>query len=496
MRQVLVAGCGPAGMMAAIAAAEAGAAVTVLEGMEKPGKKLLMTGSGRCNLSNMDVKLPQSYYSLEEDLAESPAGLPSQDGGDGPGMTDGAALTARDFTHLVFRQFSQKQTLDFFHSIGLLTVEKNGYVYPYTNQASSVLNLLLARLKALGVKLKFSEKILALTPSDTEEGWNVHTQTWTYRCDHLILCCGSQACSATGSDGGGYLLAGQAGHSVTPVVPALTALIGRGSIFSACAGVRCHAQVTLLATANGSERETVQSATSSQAGHEAVRSASSPQAGREIARSASSSRAEQGAAHSGAAWTVLAEDAGELQWTENGISGIVVFQVSRFAAAALACGRKVRVLLDLLPDMPERDLQSYLLHLAALHKDTSISDAFSGILPQKLLEALFGQLRLRPGMRAGDFTEVHCSNLVHAVKDFALPVTGTRDFDQCQVCAGGVRLAEVDPRTMRSRITPHLSFAGEILDIDGPCGGYNLQWAWSSGYVAGKYAAEDVLEIL
>ncbi len=447
MRQVLIAGCGPAGMMAAITAAKAGAAVTVLEGQEKPGKKLLMTGSGRCNLSNRDPHLAGSYYSVEEDLSGE----------------EGHPSLLQSLTRQVFQQFSVVDTLNFFHRLGLLTVEKNGGVYPYTNQAGSVLSLLLTRMRSLGVKCKFSEKVLACEPKG--DGWMVHTQTWSYPCDHFILCCGSQAVPSTGSDGSGYALAQYAGHTLTPVLPGQTALFARGAFLSSCAGVRCHAKVTLFASAPESEEVP----------------AARENAGREEARKHKRT----------GAWQVIAEDTGELQWTEYGISGIVVFQVSRFAAEILYCGGRAKVQLDFVPEMGEQELYRYLSELAALDPHSPAAEVFSGILPRKLLEMIFGQLRLRTGVIAGEFSEVVCSNFVHAVKGFDLPILGTKEFDQCQVCAGGVRLAEVDPKTLRSKLVPHLSFAGEILDVDGPCGGYNLQWAWSSGYVAGLHAAKE-----
>ena len=439
MKRIIVAGCGPAGMMAALAAAKEGASVTILEAMEKPGKKLLMTGNGRCNLTNMDPELPTRYFSAMEYEAQG---------------TEERRETV-SFAGRVFRRFSVENTLDFFHSIGLLTAEKNGCVYPYTNQASSVLELLLTELKRYKVKLKFSEKITRIERD--LGGWKVGTTGWTYPCDHLILCCGSRAVPVTGSDGSGYRLAASVGHVSIPPLPALTGLICRGNFFQACSGVRCHAQVTLLV------------ARTAHAGEEYGEASKVPSA----------------------KWLPVGSEIGELQWTENGISGIVVFQLSRFAALALNHREKVKAVLDFLPELSEQELYGYLQQITALHSQAMLGEALSGLLPKKLLEVLLGQLRIKPTSPAGDFGEVHCSNLVHAMKSFSLSVIGTRDFDQCQVCSGGIPLSQVDPATMISRQIPTFSFAGEILDMDGPCGGYNLQWAWSSGYVAGRAAARE-----
>lgn len=445
MKQIIVAGCGPAGMMAAIAAAREGAKVTILEGMEKPGKKLLVTGNGRCNLTNLDPELPEKYYSVQS--------------------------LSHDCQSNIFQQFSVQDTLNFFHELGLLTTDRNGYVYPYTGQASSVLDLLLAELKRLKVKLKFTEKIVKIeklkepaptngtagAKEDAENGeavWNVHTNSWTYTCDSLILCCGSKAAKNTGSDGSGYELARQLGHTVSMVVPSLTALTGKGKYFSACAGVRCPATVTLY-----------------------VECASKTSGKKEMSGSKEP------------LWQQAAQDTGELQWTDNGISGIVVFQVSRFASLALENGQKVKVELDLLPELSKEEVIDFLKKGSQQFPNISLAEVFSGLLPKKLLAVCLELNKLKQGAPAGNLTDEQCVRLTETMKQFTFPITGVRSFDQCQVCAGGVPLNEVDMETLESKKVSELYFAGELLDVDGPCGGYNLQWAWSSGYTAGKHAA-------
>lgn len=446
MKQIIVAGCGPAGMMAAIAAARAGAKVTILEGMEKPGKKLLVTGNGRCNLTNLDPALPEKYYSVQA-------------------LSDDYQNCKKDAAQMqlineIFRQFSVQDTLDLFHELGLLTTDRNGYVYPYTGQASSVLDLLLAELKRLKVKLKFTEKIEKIEKIEKREEaaaeWRVHTNSWTYTCDSLILCCGSRAAKNTGSDGSGYALARQLGHTVSTVVPSLTALTGRGNYFSACAGVRCPATVTLYV-----EHTTQSSGKKERFG------------GKEML------------------WQQAARDTGELQWTDNGISGIVVFQVSRFASLALEKGQTVKAELNLLPELSEEAVTNFLRKGCRQFPGISLAEVFSGLLPKKLLAVCLEMNRLKPGTPAGNLREEQSVRLAETMKKFVVPITGVRSFDQCQVCAGGVPLAEVDGETLESKKIPELYFAGELLDVDGPCGGYNLQWAWSSGYVAGKHAALD-----
>ncbi|MDD3795780.1 MAG: NAD(P)/FAD-dependent oxidoreductase [Lachnospiraceae bacterium] len=403
MKEILVIGCGPAGMMAAIWAARQGNRVTILEGMDRPGKKLLLTGNGKCNLTNQDPELVKRYHG-------APVGE-------------------------VLAQFSTGDTLDFFHSIGLMTADKNGCVYPYTGQSSSVLELLLAELKRLGVKLKFSEKIIRI--SGENETLAASTQSWSYRADRIILACGSRALPSTGSDGTGYLLAKQAGHSILPVLPALTSLQAGEKWIAACAGVRCPARVSIF-----------------------LENTSSP----------------------------AAAETGELQWTEYGISGIVVFQISRFASLALQRKQKVFVKLDLFPQMPEEELLSWLLQIGQNALETSISGAFSGILPKKLLTALLKEQGINPKTAMKQLSKQQLRDFTALAKEIRLTITGTKSFDQCQVCTGGVPMCEVTPDTLESRRMSGLYLAGELLDVDGPCGGYNLQWAWSSGYAAGFHA--------
>lgn len=438
-RQIIVGGCGPAGMMAAIAAARCGAQVTVLEGMEKPGKKLLLTGNGRCNLTNLDSGLPRKYRTVLDD----------------------PVLEKESVTEHIFRQFPVADTLDFFHSLGLLTTEKNGYVYPVTGQAGSVLELLLAEMRRLKIKLKFSEKIIQIKQSFPDAGgegkWLVQTGTWNYSCDRLILCCGSRAAETTGSDGSGYLLAKQAGHTIAPVLPALTALnTGNRRFLASCAGVRCPAKVSIYSCPDGKNKTGIREKT-----------------------------------WAGPAEKLQAEDSGELQITENGISGIVVFQVSRYAVLALNRGEKVQAVLDLLPELSAEELERYLIQTARRWSgsDVSVLTALSGLLPRKLLAAVLEDLKIRPGSPAANLTMAQTGQLVQKIKALKLSVSGSRSFSQCQVCTGGVPLSEVYPDTLESRKAAGLYFAGELLDVDGPCGGYNLQWAWSSGFAAGHAAA-------
>ena len=338
------------------------------------------------------------------------------------------------FAKSVIEQFPPEKTLDFFHGLGLLTTDRSGYVYPYTNQASSVLEVLLTEVRRLKIKVKLSEKIERIF---REEGqWKVQTATWTYPCDSLILCCGSKCMPQTGSDGSGYMLAASAGLSVHTPSPALTPLLCEGKFLSSLAGVRCHARVTLLR-------------------------------GREVP---------------------VASECGELQWTKYGISGIAVFQLSRHVSCA-SKSERFAAEIDLLDPYSDDEMLSMLRTRALALQQEKVSSVLRGILPEKLIPVIQEKAKIPAKMTCAALDKKSIDALLHTCRAFRLTITGTKDFDTCQVCAGGVGLSALSPETMECRSVPGLYFAGELLDVDGPCGGYNLQWAWSSGYVAGRHAA-------
>lgn len=393
MKKVIIVGAGASGLMAAIAAARQGAAVTVLEQMEKPGKKLLVTGNGRCNLTNKKAPEKDTYRGA------------------------GEAFVSR-----VLGQFPVERTLEFFHGLGLLTRERDGYVYPYTDQAGSVLEVLMQEIRRLKVKMKYKERVTEIRRIG--EGIAVHTATWKYVCDAVILCAGGRAAAQTGSDGSGYELAKKCGHSVRPVYPALVPLKVQGSIPRMLSGTRNYVNLTL--EIDGKTRY---------------------------------------------------QDSGELQWTDYGVSGIVVFQLSRFAAEAIGEKRDARLHVDMMPEYSEAEIMKLLEHKSARFPERSGAELLAGLWKEKTIRAF---LKLY-----GNNRKNFCENAVSFIKDLTLEVTGTKTFEMAQVCAGGVPEEELCAETLESRIFPGLYLAGELLDVDGACGGYNLQWAWSSGYLAG-----------
>ncbi len=396
MRRIVIVGAGASGMAAAITAARLGCAVTLLEAMEKPGKKLLLTGSGKCNLTNRHV---------------SPACYPG--GG--------------SFAEGILRQFSPLETLSFFRGIGLLATERNGGMYPVTGQASSVLDVLLLELARQKVRLKCREKVLAIEKQG--DGFSVRTAGWAYQADAVILSAGSMAAPQTGSDGSGYQLAASLGHRIQKPLPALVPLKVKEGWAKALAGIRMPAAVTLRCQESG---------------------------GRAFA------------SHT---------QAGELQWTDYGISGIAVFQVSRHAVRALDEGRRVLADCDLLPLLSEGKLLEHLQKRQDLFWGRP-AYWLSGILPHKAIAPVLSQAN---GASPGE--------IAAQIKHCRLTICGAKDFARAQVCQGGVDCAQFCEKTLESRFVPGFYCTGELLDVDGICGGYNLQWAWSSGFAAGRAAA-------
>ncbi|MCM1122973.1 MAG: aminoacetone oxidase family FAD-binding enzyme [Eubacterium sp.] len=448
-RKIAVVGGGAAGMMAAIQAAWLGAQVTIYEGNDRVGKKILSTGNGKCNFSN--ERMGEDYY-----------------------YGSGKALVDR-----VYKYFGVRETKKFFEGLGMRVKDRDGYLYPASGQASTVLDMLRYELERLRVRVHTEQKVTEIV---RQRGKLIVVTTGHKRemYDAVILACGGRAAPKTGSDGTGFLLARKLGHRIVPTVPALTALRCRGDFFKRIAGVRCDARLTL------------------QIDGEAVRS-----------------------------------ERGELQWTDYGISGIPVFQLSRLAAYALQDGRNVTVEISLLPDDMEKredeespvDKESlvdkenpkggrrdrleceenlaykekYAHEYRALEvfweqrwidQSSQTMERFVTGIVNKKIGMLFLKLSgIKETEQAGQVSQSRRERLEELFRSFMVTVEGTNSFEQAQVCAGGIDCLEVTEE-LESRLVPGLFFVGEILDIDGICGGYNLQWAWSSGCMAGRAAAK------
>ncbi len=336
------------------------------------------------------------------------------------------------------KQFPLADTLAFFEELGVLPLEKRGGYYPNSEQASAMLDVLRFEVERLGISVLSGRKVWKIEP--VKKGFrlfckNKEGQKTEIFGDKVILAAGSKASAVSGSDGSSYRLAKELGHRIIEPLPALVQLKCRESFYKGLAGVRLQAEVKLF----------------KEKGHK-----------------------------------LIASDRGEVQLTAYGVSGIPVFQISRFAAKALHEGEKLYLLLDFLPDMGEEAVYELLKKRQALHEKYSMEQFFIGMLHKKLAAVLLKRCQIAPAALCGDIDEARLKLLTEEIKAFKTEITATQGFEQAQVCCGGIDLRDVDGETLESCLVSGLYFAGECLDVDGACGGYNLQWAWASGYVAGQ----------
>lgn len=358
----------------------------------------------------------------------------------------------------IYQNYGVTETKAFFEGLGMRIKDRGGYLYPASGQASTVLDVLRYELEQLSVTIHTQQKVIAVVPlrngkdAGTDDGATspkgrirIETADHTKRdYDAVILACGGKAAPNSGSDGNGYILAEKLGHRIVPVVPALTALHCKETFFRRVSGVRCDADLTLYID-----------------GCETV------------------------------------SDRGELQWTEYGISGIPVFQLSRDAAYALRKKRSVSVRIDLMPDLPKDagngENDAFWNPRWERQSGQTMERFVTGLVNKKLGLLLLKLAGIGESERVCDVTDSRRKELTNLFRSLIVSVKGTNSFEQAQVSAGGVDCREVTPQ-LESRLAPGVYFAGEILDVDGICGGYNLQWAWSSGFTAGRAAAKQTVE--
>lgn len=405
VKRIIIVGGGASGLVAAIAAARNGAEVTIIEQKEILGKKILSTGNGRCNLTN-------EYMELECFRGDD-----------------------RSVVSEVLEQFGYKDTASFFEGLGVILKNRQGYIYPISDQASTILDVLCFEINRLNVHVVLEERVKDIKKIGTE--FSVTTNNTSYTCDAVILATGGKAASVLGSDGSGYDLAKSFGHTVSAVVPALVQLVGAGNYFKKVSGVRTNAEVKLFVNEE-----------------------------------------------------CVASDTGELQLTNYGISGIPVFQVSRYAAKALHDKKTVRAEIDFLPTMSEEELKKYIISRRETHGGRLAQEFFIGMLHSKLATMLLKEAYIPSHISANEIRDDKWDKLLDFIKHFQVEIVDTNSFEQAQVCAGGVRTSEINASTMESIYEKDLYLTGELLDVDGICGGYNLQWAWATGFIAGENAAK------
>jgi len=423
--RVIVIGAGAAGLMAAGQAAELGAATLLLEKKYRPGRKLRITGKGRCNLTNV---APISKFI-------------SHFGPNGR------------FLRQAFSRFFTPELVAFLKELGIRTVtERGGRIFPAGDQAQEIVDALVDWIEKRGVTLRTRTPVERLRVEGgrivgvqvshgsspmRETLTDRHTAERVYQADAVIVSTGGVSYPATGSTGDGYRLAKSVGHIIVPIRPALVPLETAGEVAPKLQGLSLR-NVTIRMWINGKKR---------------------------------------------------AEAFGEMLFTHFGISGPIILSLSRQIVDALHLHQRVILSVDLKPALDERKLDVRLLRDLETHGKQKFRTLLKGLLPRKLIPVCIDLTGI-PSDKAGhQITAGERKRLRMWLKDFRLEVTGHRPFTEAIITAGGVDTKEVDPRTMGSRLVEGLYFAGEVLDLDADTGGYNLQAAFSTGWVAGRSAA-------
>ena len=467
---VIIIGAGASGIMAAITAARQNKSVLLIDKENKLGKKIYATGNGKCNFTNAYMK-KECFFGNEE------------------------------LSNNIFGVFSGKNVIDFFNKIGVLSYEKNGYYYPNSNQASSIVTALELELMRCGVTICLNSSVLEIKaikdvrPCDSISEYiikgytienvadvssagleknkkiskdNKHNKSsnskrnsnksnnnavtqkrmFSYECKSLIFATGLLASPKLGSDGSSFELIKKLGHTFTSILPVLCGFYCKGNAFKKMAGVRVKGQISILD--NGK---------------------------------------------------VLNKNTGEIQITDYGISGIPVFQVSHSISELLLSKKTVMGEIDFLTDISAENLKQCLKNNALILPDKKeFKYILNGILPDKMWNELFNYAKMDSSFTKKGIIKRNMSlektindminKLVDSIKHYQVIIEKSRGYEFAQACSGGINSNEIDANTLESALYNNLFFAGELLDVDGICGGYNLQWAWTSGYIAGLNAAK------
>lgn len=383
--KIIIIGSGASGLAAGISLLRCGYDVTILERNNISGKKLLLTGAGRCNFFNSDQNIVH-YHSNDKDIL--------------------AKIITSDNIHLVE---------DFITSLGIIPKIKDGYYYPFANQAYNMKELLERTYLDLGGKIKYNYLVEKI-----EKKNSLFLVNDNISCDKLILATGSKAYKMTGSDGIGYQLAKKFNHHIVKVLPSLTSLITREK--TNLKGVRVDAKVTLY---------------------------------------------EDG--------VKVREELGQVQFTDYGLSGICIFNLSYYAVKGLNKNKKEVITIDLMPFM---DKVSF--------KNKKVYDLLLGFLPNKMIDYILKTLDISKDVYYEDLSNDKKQELTKILKEMEFNITSYKEFDFSQVCSGGVSLREINPLTMESIFVKNLYIIGELLDVNGDCGGYNLTFAFLTGILTSR----------
>ncbi|QLY79993.1 NAD(P)/FAD-dependent oxidoreductase [Clostridium intestinale] len=400
---ILIVGGGASGLMSAILLKDFGLDVAIVEGTDRVGKKILTTGNGRCNISNNNINYPfLGYYSDTE-----------------------------NFFVEVLNKFSVEDTLNFFSFLGLPIVElEKGKLYPQSLQASSVVDIFRLALEDRKIPVYNSCKIKSIHKRKKFILSTDNTDFSEFSCEKLILSCGGKSAEKTGSDGSGYKLAKELGHSIIKPLPAIVQLKLNYPSLKALSGTKFDALASILVDD-----------------------------------------------------IVIRSDLGEVLFTDYGISGPPILQLSHIASKSIENDKKVSVVVDLFPNKSEEDIENFIYGHFSMFSHRKVIDSLIGVLNKKLIPTFLKEAKINDLHKpVYDLTWSEKSNIISLMKKWQFSCVGTNGFNNAQVTSGGINTSEVNSSTLESRIIDNLYFTGEILDVHGDCGGFNLQWAWSSAY--------------
>lgn len=435
----IIIGGGASGLCTAIKSKKDNNKVLIIEHNLRVGKKILSTGNGKCNLTN-SYCTPSLFDKNDE------------------GLYPYFPYSNKDFAEKVIGAFDCNAALEWFRSIGLLFEDKDGYIYPLSEQASSVLDALRFEASSVGVDIITDYQPIEIRYSDGQ--FIIDDE---YRSKNLVVACGGASAPKSGSDGSGYEYAKSFGHKIIEPIPALCGIKCSGRFFKELKGVRCDAVLKVYARDTEDE---------------------------------------------------IIKCRGNVQLNEYGVSGIPAMQISSTVGRLLASGRELYINISLLPEIDFKELSDILYeNLKRLveenREELPIGMLLNGILNKKLISVLMKELGLNFDIKIKDALErfrnskeydkglvcakdhpqtddirIFSCRLAGLIKHFKSEVVGVCGFDEAQTTSGGVSVDEIDPNTMMSKLIPGLFFTGEIVDVDGICGGYNLQWAWASAHIA------------
>ncbi|QUH20426.1 NAD(P)/FAD-dependent oxidoreductase [Alkaliphilus sp. B6464] len=409
-REVAIIGGGAAGMMAAIVASRNGAKVVIYERMNRIGKKLLATGNGRCNLTN--VGLSESNLKCIHS-------------------------SNKKFASSILKRFTVDETINFFEILGIAhKIENDGKVFPMSDQASSVLDVLRYELDKLSIEVICDIEIDKIKQSK-QEFILIDSNGVEYKADKVIIATGGMSSPNLGSNGSGYKLAKSLGHNIVNPFPALVQLKLEAPFLKSIKGIKFNGAASVILDGN-----------------------------------------------------ILRREEGELLFTEYGISGPPILQLSRNAVEALENKQQPIIEIDMFPNFTYEELLNLISLRLSYQYDRPLDFSFIGLINKRLIPMILKVSNIYDLNRTcSEISNKEIEKIVSLLKAWQFDIIGSQSWMHSQVTAGGVSLKEICPNTLQSKIVPGIYFAGELLDVDGDCGGFNLQWAWSSGYVAGNEAS-------